>query len=259
MEPRAPRGALEGRSALVTGGSSGIGLAVVRRFVAEGARVVALARRPRPEVEQAGASMLACDVADAGEVDRAFDEASTLLGELDVVVLNAGISDLDGGADLAAIEASSLREQFEVNAMGVFHGLQAASRHVGRGGSIVLTSTAALYWPFPDYLTYSASKAPLVAMCRHAAMKLGPRGIRVNTVSPGTIVTAMQPDDDPEGRVSPLATCLGRFGTPEDVVGAYLFLASDDSRYVTATDIRVDGGWLGGLTYREVDALLGGA
>jgi 3-oxoacyl-[acyl-carrier protein] reductase len=90
-------------------------------------------------------------------------------------------------------------------------------------------------------------------------MKLGPRGIRVNTVSPGTIITAMQPEDDPEARIAPLATCLGRVGTPEDVAGVVAFLASDDARYVTATDIRVDGGWLGGITERERDALLGNA
>jgi NAD(P)-dependent dehydrogenase (short-subunit alcohol dehydrogenase family) len=248
--------ALAGRRALVTGGTSGIGLAVVRRFVAEGAEVVAVARRDRPEVAEAGASMIAADVADAEELEQAFDHARELVGELDVVVLNAGISELDAGPELREDDAANLRRQLDVNAMGVFHGLRLAASAMRDGGSIAITATAALFWPFPDYLTYAASKAPLAAMRDHAAMKLGVRGIRVNTVSPGTIVTPMQPDDDPEARIAPIATCLGRAGTTDDVTGVYVFLASDDSRYVTATDIRVDGGWLGGLTYAQAAALL---
>ena len=251
------RSALRGRRALVTGGTSGIGLAVVRRFVAEGAEVVALARRELAEVTEAGASMIAADVADAGQLEQAFDHARELVGDLDTVVLNAGISELDSGVELSEDDGERLRAQLDVNTMGVFHGLRLTSEAMRDGGSIAITSTAALAWPFPDYLTYAASKAPLAALRDHAAMKLGPRGIRVNTVSPGTILTPMQPDDDPEARVAPLATCLGRSGTTDDVAGVFVFLASDDSRYVTATDIRVDGGWLGGLTYAEAAALLG--
>ena len=250
-------GSLAGKAALVTGGTSGIGLAVVRRFLASGARVVALARRARPEIEASEALSLTCDVADERQVAEAFSRAVELVGELDVIVLNAGISELDGGG-LERMSAATLHRMLEVNTMGVFHGLQQAPERMRDGGSIVITASGAVWWPFPDYMSYSASKAPLLSMCSHAAMKLGPRGIRVNTVSPGTIVTEMQPPDDPEARINPLATCLGRVGVPEDVVGAYHFLASDDSRYVTATDLRVDGGWLGGLTYAEADALLGG-
>jgi NAD(P)-dependent dehydrogenase (short-subunit alcohol dehydrogenase family) len=249
---------LDGKRAFVTGGTSGIGLAVVRRFVAEGAEVVAVARRERPEVAAVGASMIAADVADPGQLEQAFDHGRELVGDLDVVVLNAGISELDAGPELTDDDAEHLRAQLDVNTMGVFHGLRMAGETMRDGGSIAITSTAALAWPFPDYLTYSASKAPLAAMRTHAAMKLGPRGIRVNTVSPGTILTPMQPDDDPEARIAPLATCLGRPGTTDDVTGVFVFLASDDSRYVTATDIRVDGGWLGGLTYAEASALLDG-
>ena len=248
--------ALEGKRALVTGGTSGIGLGVVRRFVSEGAEVVAVARRDRPEVTEAGASMISADVSDAEQLEQAFDHARELVGELDILVLNAGISELDTGPELTEDDAEHLREQLEINAVGVFHGLRLAGDAMRDGGSIAITSTAALYWPFPDYLTYAASKAPLGPMRDHAAMKLGRRGIRVNTVSPGTILTPMQPDDDPEARIAPLATCLGRPGTTDDVAGVFVFLASDDSRYVTATDLRVDGGWLGGLTYAEAGALL---
>lgn len=249
-------GALEGVAAVVTGGTSGIGAAVVRRFVAEGASVVAMARRERPEVTEAGASFLACDVSDADQTERAFSEAQERLGPLDAIVLNAGISELDGASSTAA-DPESFRRQFEVNTMGVLHGLRSGAPRMRDGGSVTITSTGALAWPFPGYLTYAASKAPLAAVVSHAAMELGPRGIRVNSISPGTIVTEMQPDDDPEARAAAIATCLGRFGTTDDVVGAYVFLASDDARYVTATDLRVDGGWIGGLTPAELAAVLG--
>ncbi|MGZ8571105.1 MAG: SDR family NAD(P)-dependent oxidoreductase [Actinomycetota bacterium] len=255
--PPASAGRLAGKGALVTGGTSGIGLAVVRRFVAEGASVVAVARRHRPEPEEAGASFVTCDVADEDQVRAAFDEAVTSVGPLDIVVLNAGVADLDG-ATLDETEPATFRRMLDVNALGVVHGLRCADARMRNGGSIVITSTAALAWPFPGYMAYSASKAPLESLRVHAAMKLGSRGIRVNTVSPGTIITDMQPAGDPEARIAPLATCLGRVGSTDDVVGAYLFLASDESRYVTATDVRVDGGWLGGLTGAEAAKLLSG-
>jgi NAD(P)-dependent dehydrogenase (short-subunit alcohol dehydrogenase family) len=169
--------------------------------------------------------------------------------------LNAGISELDGGG-MEAVDAGEVERMLAVNSMGVFHGLRQAAIHMHDGGSVIITATAALHWAFPDYLGYTLSKAPLRSMCVHAAMKLGPRGIRVNTVSPGTILTEMQPADDPEAKICEIVTCLGRVGTPEDVTGAYLFLAGDDSRYVTGTDLRVDGGWLDGITYREAERLL---
>jgi len=252
---RDPARPLDGKTAIVTGGTSGIGLAVVSRFVRAGAEVVALARRPRPEAEAAGARMIGCDVADAGQVAGAFAEAVQLVGQLDVVVLNAGISDLDGDG-LNAMDAGEVERMLAVNSMGVFHGLGQAATHMRDGGSVIITATAALHWAFPDYMGYTMSKAPLRSMCVHAAMKLGARGIRVNTVSPGTILTEMQPADDPEARICEIVTCLGRVGTPDDVTGAYLFLAGDDSRYVTGTDLRVDGGWLEGITYREAERLL---
>jgi gluconate 5-dehydrogenase len=93
-------------------------------------------------------------------------------------------------------------------------------------------------------------------MARHAASQLGSRGIRVNCVSPGTIITAIQPADDAEARICARHTCLGRTGTPEDLLGAFHFLASEQSRYVTATELVVDGGWAGGITAASAAAII---
>lgn len=256
MSEDQPRhGVLLGRRALVTGGSSGIGLSTVRRFVEEGAEVASLSRGPAPEAEAAGARTVRCDVSDTDAMRRAFDEVVDVLGSLDAVVLNAGISELDPDT-LGATDPATLRRQLEVNTLGAFHGLREAERCLSDGGSVSITSTASLAWPFPGYLTYSMSKAPLRELCIHSAMRLGRRGIRVNTVSPGTTLTGMQPADDEEARIARVATCLGRVATPDEIAGVFLFLASDDARYVTATDIRVDGGWIGGLTDRQAQALL---
>lgn len=250
-------GRLQGRTALVTGGSSGIGLAVVSRFVVEGADVTALARHYRPEVDDVGARFVAADTSDPEQMRAALGSTAERIGPLDVLVLNAGIASLDADA-LEDTDLADVEELVRVNTMGVLHGLAAMPPYLRDGASVIITASAATSWAFPGYMGYSLSKAPLYEMARHAAMKLGSRGIRVNTVSPGTVLTAMQPADDPEARIARVATCLGRAAFPDEVTGAYVFLASDDSAYVTGTDIRVDGGWLDGLTEAHARTLLAG-
>jgi NAD(P)-dependent dehydrogenase (short-subunit alcohol dehydrogenase family) len=252
-----PRGRLEGRNALVTGGTSGIGLAVVSRFIAEGAQVTALARHHRPQVDDVGAHFMAADTSDVEQMRGVVADIAARMGPLDTVVLNAGIASLDADA-LEATDLEDVRELISTNTMGVLHGLTLIPPFLRDGASVIITASAATYWAFPGYMGYSLSKAPLHGMARHAAMKLGSRGIRVNTVSPGTVLTAMQPADDPEARIARFATCLGRPALPDEVAGVYVFLASEDSGYVTATDIRVDGGWLDGLTEAHAAALLAG-
>lgn len=251
------RGRLDGRAALVTGGTSGIGLAVVSRFVAEGADVTALARHYRPEVDDVGARFVAADTSDVNQMRRAFTEVVGRTGPLDTVVLNAGIASLDADV-LEGTDLSDVQALIQVNTMGVLHGLALMPPFLRDGASVTITASAATNWAFPGYMAYSLSKAPLYEMARHAAMKLGSRGIRVNTVSPGTVLTPMQPADDPEARIARVATCLGRPAFPDEVAGVYVFLASNDSAYVTATDIRADGGWLDGLTEAHAAALLTG-
>ncbi len=250
-------GTLQDRTALVTGGSSGIGLAVVSRFVSEGAGVTALARHYRPEVDDVGGRFIEADTSDPAQMRAALAATVDHAGPLDVLVLNAGIASLDAST-LEDTDPHDVEELVRVNTMGVLHGLTAMPPYLRDGASVIITASAATSWAFPGYMGYSLSKAPLYEMARHAAMKLGSRGIRVNTVSPGTVLTPMQPADDPEARVARVATCLGRAAFPDEVAGVYVFLASDDSAYVTGTDIRVDGGWLEGLTEAHLRTLLAG-
>lgn len=250
-------GRLQGRNALVTGGSSGIGLAVVSRFVSEGAVVTALARHYRPEVDDVGARFVAADTSDSEQMRAALESTVEREGPLDVLVLNAGIASLDA-ASLEMTDLGDVAGLVRVNTMGVLHGLAAMPPYLRDGASVIITASASTSWAFPGYMGYSLSKAPLYEMARHAAMKLGDRDIRVNTVSPGTVLTPMQPADDPEARIARVATCLGRAAFPDELAGVYLFLASDDSAYVTATDIRVDGGWLDGMTEAHARTLLAG-
>lgn len=257
MTTSTPPGRLAGRTALVTGGSSGIGLAVVARFVSEGADVTALARRYRPEVDDVGARFTPADTSDPEQMRAALETAMQRTGPLDALVLNAGIASLDAGR-LEDTDLADVEELVRVNTMGVLHGLAIMPRYLRDGASVIITASAATSWAFPGYMGYSLSKAPAYEMCRHAAMKLGVRGIRVNTVSPGTVLTPMQPPDDPEARIARVATCLGRPAYPDEIAGVYVFLASDDSAYVTGTDIRVDGGWLDGLTEAHADTLMAG-
>jgi NAD(P)-dependent dehydrogenase (short-subunit alcohol dehydrogenase family) len=250
-------GRLTGRTALVTGGTSGIGLAVVSRFVAEGADVTAVARHYRPEVDDVGARFVAADAADPLQMREALETTTHRTGLLDILVLNAGIASLDA-ASLEMTDLADVDALIRVNTMGVLHGLTIAPEHLRDGASVIITASAATSWAFPGYMGYSVSKAPLYEMARHAAMKLGGRGIRVNTVSPGTVLTPMQPADDPEARIARVATCLGRPAFPDEVAGVYVFLASEDSAYVTGTDVRADGGWLDGLTEAHARTLLAG-
>jgi NAD(P)-dependent dehydrogenase (short-subunit alcohol dehydrogenase family) len=240
---------------LIIGGTSGIGLAVGRRFAADGASVVVTGRSRREGVDASACHFIACDVTDESSVSRATQQAVEYLQGLDIALVNAGIS-LDDEAAVSELPTADFDAQVQTNLRGAYLGLKYVARHINDGGSIILTTSGAADFLFPGYMGYGASKAGLPVLARHAAGQLGKRGIRVNCVSPGTIITAMQPEDDPEARICARHTCLGRTGTTDDVIGAYHFLASDASCYVTATELVVDGGWAGGVTEDSVKAIL---
>jgi NAD(P)-dependent dehydrogenase (short-subunit alcohol dehydrogenase family) len=245
---------LAGKVAIVTGATEGIGTAVAEAFVAEGARVLALARRAEPGERLASrlgdsCRFVAGDVADPGTAERAIAEAEGAFGPLDVLVNNAGV-DLSGVQLLETSEAQA-RTVFDVNVFGPLHLMLAAARSMtGRGGSIVNVTSRLAHVGLAGSAVYGASKGALHALTRGAAVEWAALGIRVNAVAPGLTETPMirtwvAAQDDPEGfrRERESSIPLGRFADPTDVAAAVVYLASDEAASVTGASIAVDGGY----------------
>jgi NAD(P)-dependent dehydrogenase (short-subunit alcohol dehydrogenase family) len=243
---------LEGKVALVAGGTAGIGLAVARAFAKAGA-ITTIGGRRDGAVEVAAA--VACrfvrlDVADESSIVAALADVAGRDGKLDVLVLNAGIGQPPG--PLAKLDSGAAAAVVQTNLLGTFYGLKHAPAHMNDGGSVVLTSSISAVSGTPFEGLYGATKAAVSALARSAAVDLGPRGIRVNAVQPGPTWTALNPMPE---RWSEVMAPLGRKGTVQDLVGTYLFLASDASRYLTGQAITVDGGTTLGMS-RELLKLI---
>ena len=238
---------LAGKRVVVTGGTSGIGEATSRRFLAEGARVVAVAVGA-DEVETAGARIpgltaaLLCDVADEEQVAEAFARADELLGGVDVLVANAGIS---VRAPFLEIEAADWRRVLDVNLTGVFHCAQQAARrmYAGEGGVILMTASTNGLVAHRYYAGYNAAKAGVVLLARTMALELAPR-VRVNAVCPGYVLTPMQRAEyTPEQLAEVDASIpLGRHARPGEIASLFAFLASEEGAYFTGATISIDGG-----------------
>ena len=227
---------LERKRVVVTGGTSGIGAATVRRFRDEGSRVAAIADR---DVDDPG---LLCDVADADQVARAFARVDELLGGVDVLVANAGISVRKPFLD---IEEADWRRVLDVNLTGVFHCAQQAARRMtaGDGGVILMTASTNGLAGHPLYADYNASKAGVIQLARTMALELAP-AVRVNAVCPGYVLTPMQRAEYTDEMLAAVneQIPLKRHAEPEEVAALFAFLASDDARYITGAAIAIDGG-----------------
>jgi NAD(P)-dependent dehydrogenase (short-subunit alcohol dehydrogenase family) len=236
---------LVGKTAFVTGGTAGIGLAVARAYTRAGAEVVIGGRRDDGEeiARAAGCRFVALDVGNELDVRRALAAAEQLVGPLDVLVLNAGIA--QPVVSLEALAGDDARSVVEIDLLGVVWGLKYGAAHLRDGASVILTSSIAAELGTLTEGVYGAAKAGVVALARSAAIELGPRGVRVNAVRPGPTATEMNHMPDALFR---LITPLGRKGQVEDLVGVYVFFASDASRYITGQALNVDGGLTAGIT-----------
>ena len=242
---------LAGKKAYVTGGSSGIGRAVVEIFIEHGAEVVIADIVDASAVaEEIGATAVLCNVADEASVAKSLELAcATLGGKLDIVVLNAGVGDV--GPSLADTEQSLIDKVTKINHWGVLYGLKHAPAAMNDGGSIISTSSMAAFISVPGSAVYSAGKRAVTSLTEMAALELGHRNIRVNCVCPGYTATALGSGEEGQ-KICEAFTALGRVATVDDMSGVYLFLASQASRYMTGQALKVDGGWDCGPT----DALL---
>src|SRR6266481_1844274 len=239
------------KTALITGGNGGIGLATARVFVAEGARVVITGRNDATlaaAAKELGPNALAfpADATDIAATEAAIKKGVEKFGKLDIVFANAGIA---GGTPLGSASLETFENVIRTNVTAVFFTVQAALPHLNDGASIILNGSVISVLGNPGYAAYAASKAGVRAMARVMASELSPRGIRVNVVAPGAIRTPIwgaataTPEAEKafEARISK-AIPLGRFGKPEQVAKTVLFLASDDAYNVKGAEIFVDGG-----------------
>jgi NAD(P)-dependent dehydrogenase (short-subunit alcohol dehydrogenase family) len=242
---------LDGKVAVVTGGNSGIGLATAKRLQEEGAKV-AISGRNKKTLDEAvktignGVLAVQADVAKLEEVDKLYKEVSQKLGKIDVLFVNAGVAKF---APFADTPESLYDEQFDINVKGAYFTIQKALPLLKEGASIILNTSVAGQKGTANASAYSATKAALRSLARTTAAELAGRGIRVNTVAPGPIVTPIFErtglpkealDEFAKDAITKIP--LKRFGQPEEVAGVVAFLASQDASYITGVEINVDGG-----------------
>lgn len=242
--------------ALVTGGTSGIGLDIARQLIADGFRVAVTGRSPERGAQARlalgnGSVYLRSDAVSAGEGARLVAQVVAQLGRLDVLVNNAGI---DHTGDLLEVTEAEIRTTFDTNTLAAMNLLIAAARQLrdqGDGGAIINITSRLASVGVPTMAVYSASKGAMLAFTTAAAVDLAPYGIRVNAVAPGMTRTPLYQEwldglPDPEGEARRVAEAipLGRIAEPSDVASAVAFLASPRNAYLTGVSIPVDGGYL---------------
>ena len=245
---------LTGKVAFITGGNSGIGRATAKQFIAEGAKV-AIAGRSQKTLREAAAALgpdllpLQTDLRDVKAIEAAFAAAVSAFGKIDILFANAGAS---GATPVGDTTLDAFNVIIETNLTGVFFTVQAAAPHINDGGSIILNGSVHAVMGWPYYSAYAATKGAVRSMTRVMASEFAGRRIRVNQVTPGATKTPiwsnLAPDEQKLAALEQeLATTipLNRFAEADELADAVMFLASNDSTYLTGSEIVVDGGSTG--------------
>jgi 3-oxoacyl-[acyl-carrier protein] reductase len=244
---------LEGKVAVVTGGSKGIGAAIAKALAGEGAAVVVNYASSKPDAERVAAAITAAggkaiavqgDVSKPAHIERLFSETKSAFGRLDILVNNAGVYEF---APLENVTEELFHKQFDLNVLGLLLTTKEAVKHMGReGGSVINIGSGASSMRPANSSVYTATKAAVDAITGVLAKELGPRKIRVNSINPGMIETegvhaAGFVGSDFQKMVESQAP-LGRMGQPDDIAPTAVYLASSDSKYVTGESLLVSGG-----------------
>lgn len=246
-----PAGKLTGKTALITGGDSGIGKAVAIAFAKEGADVAVLflnenvdAEETKKQIEEEGrrCCLIGGDIGDPAVCRRAIDEAIKTFGKLDVLVNNA--AEQHPQNSLEQITPQQLERTFKTNVFSMFYLTQAALPHLKAGASIINTASVTAYKGSPTLLDYSATKGAIVAFTRSLSMNLAAKGIRVNAVAPGPIWTPLIPSTFDAKQVAKFGsdTPMKRAGQPDELAPAYVYLACEDSSYMSGQTLHINGG-----------------
>ena len=240
---------LKDKVAVVTGGTSGIGLSTAERFVKAGAKVVISGRREATEIaDQIGAIALKCDVSQEEDVKKLMKNTQEKLGKLDILINNAGVN--KGYNKLMESEKSDFDFNYNVNTLGVVNGIKYAVPVMNEGGSIVNVASAAGIQGVPYLAPYVASKWAVIGITRTAALELGEKKIRVNAICPTSVNTPMAHAEGGEAQLAmeQKAVPLGRIAEPEEIAALIHFLVASDCNFINGQAIAVDGGFTAGMS-----------
>jgi len=243
---------LQGKVAVVTGAQQGVGLAIAKRFIAAGAKVVMadINEKAADRAKEIGAVFLKTDVSDEEQVEGMIEKTAEIYKRIDIFVNNAAI--IIPEADIEEIDAKDAKRIFDVNYFGYFFGIKHAVRYMPDGSSIINLASNAGVQAFPGYAAYNSSKGAIITLTKTAALELADRGIRVNSICPASIDTPMLYLPGCENELAMAKYCwpLGRPCKAEEVAALAHFLASDDCPYITGEDIQIDGGYTAGIGRR---------
>ncbi|MCO2075295.1 SDR family NAD(P)-dependent oxidoreductase [Pseudomonas aeruginosa] len=243
---------LSGKTAIVTGGASGIGAATARRLRKAGAEVWIA---DITETAEDGCRFRRTDVSRVEDIIGICEEVMKSSGHLDIYVNNAAIS---SGHLLADADLQRSERFWRVNQMGVQMGIKEAAARMKAGGSIINFSSITAVRGFAQWGEYAGTKGAIIALTQTAAVEYGPRGIRVNCIAPGIIETPMAMSEAPDMvlKNASVFALLGRIGQPEELAATVHFLASDDASYITGQVLSVDGGWSTGTSLKGIELAL---
>lgn len=248
---------LQNKNILVTGGGSGIGLALVKSFVQEGAKVI-LADIENCEklAKSIGATYVFMDVSKESSVRDGFETSVDKIGKIDVLINNAGISLLSGVLEEG--DAVKWSKVFNINVFGVMYGLKYGPRYMNQGGSIINTASQAAFTKVAGMEPYAASKAAVISLTKTAALELAHQRIRVNAVCPSNTKTPMMAQSEDAAYaelMSNLFSPMSRVAETDDLVGVFHFLASEAAQYINGQALIVDGGWTAGVSNQLLEKI----
>ena len=247
---------LKDNVAVITGGTSGIGLKTAERFIAAGAKVVIAGRKDGTELaEKIGATFVQCDVSSEESVAALMEAAQSTYGNIDIIVNNAGAN--FGYDVLMDTDVSDFDKNFNINTKGVVYGIKHGVPRMNEGGRIVNVSSAAALQGVAYLSPYVASKWAVIGITRTAAVELGEKGIRCNAICPTSVNTPMAntPEGQPQLRMERKAVPLGRIAEPEEIAAIIHFLASTDCNFINGQAIAVDGGFTAGMSITAYNTL----